>query len=282
MRIGPFAAAVAAVVASPAVIPARVARADVTACIAASEEAIALRKQGKLHESLRSLAACADPACPAEIKAECTQRITDVNAELPTLTLIFKDRSGNDLTGVKVTMDGAPFPGTLDGRAVPLNPGEHVFRFEAEGLPPLEKRMVLRMKEKDRRETVVLTAPPPPSFWTPQRAAGIAVMGVGVVGLALGGVFTGFAASAKSKENSNCTAASCINYPQAVADYDAATKNATGATIGFVAGGVLAAGGLVLFLTAPRPKPAAVTGRSFHISPLIAGSSGGLRLGGSF
>jgi hypothetical protein len=252
-------------------------------CIAANEEALSLRKQGKLRASLQPLAACGDPACPAEIKAECERLIAEVKSTMPTLTFVIKDRAGNDVTGVTVTMDGAPLSGALEGRPLPLDPGEHVFRFEAAGLPPLNRRLVLRVGEKDRRENVVLGAPPPPGFWTPLRATAAVATGAGVVGLAVGGVFAGFAVSAKSRENADCSAAACKSYPQAVADYEAAKKNAAGSTFGFVAGGVVAAWGIVMFVAAPRPKAApAEARRSFSVSPLVARSSGGLALGGSF
>ena len=280
MRSGPFVAAALVVLSS--LVEGRLARADDAACIAANDDAIALRKAGKLREALRPLAICADPACPAEVKADCAARISDIGSALPTLTLVVQDRKGNDLTQVTVTMDGAPLAGVLSGQPIPLDPGEHTFRFAAPGQPLLEKKMVLRAGEKNRREIVLMGAPPPPSFWTAQRVAGLTLTAAGVVGLGVGAVFGGFAISAKNRQNSDCTAAACAHYLQSVEDYDTAGKNATGATIGFVAGGVLVAGGVVLFLTAPKPKAAPATGLTLHLAPLLAGSGGGLSLGGSF
>jgi hypothetical protein len=283
MRLGPLGAALAAAVASLSAGPR--ARADDAVCIAANDEALALRKAGKLREALRPLAVCADPACPAEIKSECSLRIADVGAALPSLTFVVKDRKGNDLTGVMIRMDGAPLQGAFAGQPLPLDPGEHTFRFEAAGQPPLEKKLVLRTGEKDRREIVVLGAPPPPSFWTPQRIAAATLTGAGVVGLGVGAVFAGFAASAKSKQNSTCTPAACSNYLQATEDYDTAVRNATGSTVAFAAGGALAATGIILFLTAPRRTAAPAVGRTLRLSPL-AGSfmrpRAGLSLEGSF
>jgi hypothetical protein len=276
--------AVAAVIAGE-----RQARADaMTVCIAASESALGLKKQGKLRESLGPFAACADRACPDEVRAECEKQIESVKAQMPALTIIVKDRDGHDLFGVKVTMDGAPFTGAFDGRPLALDPGEHAFHFEAPGLVPIDRNVVLLVGEKDRRETIILLPIPAASYWTAPRIAGLVGMGLGVAGLVTGAVFTGFAASAKSKEQSDCASASaCINYLQAQEDYNTATKNGTGATVGFVAGGVLAAAGLVVFLTAPRPTAAPPvpprTGvRSLRFSPLVAAAGGGLSIGGSF
>ncbi|HLK37289.1 MAG TPA: hypothetical protein VKU41_11095, partial [Polyangiaceae bacterium] len=137
------------------------ARADDAACVAATETSLGLRKQGKLHQALKELAACAEPSCPAEIKTECSRRIAEIDDAMPTLILAAKDGTGNDLTAVAVSMDGAPLVGMLDGRAIAIDPGEHSFRFEAAGQPALDKNFVVREGEKDRRETVVIGPPAP-------------------------------------------------------------------------------------------------------------------------
>ena len=186
---------------------ARSASADDAACIAASEQSIGLRRDGHLHAALKQLALCADAACPDEMKTECVRRIDAVNAAMPTLVLVAKEGSGNDLSSVVVTMDGTPFAPSLDGRPLSVDPGEHMFRFETAGQPPLEKKLVLREGEKDRRETVVLGPPPPtvvppppappavaappPSSWSTQRTLAIASGVVGVLGVGLGIDYTG-------------------------------------------------------------------------------------------
>ena len=78
------------------------ASADDASCIAATEGALTMRQHGKLHDALKQLAACADVACPEEVKAECSRRINDVNAAMPTLILAAKDGAGNDLADVRV------------------------------------------------------------------------------------------------------------------------------------------------------------------------------------
>jgi hypothetical protein len=93
-----------------------------------------------------------------------------------------------------------------------LDPGVHVFVFEAKGLPPLTKQMVVREGEKDRREVVQLLSPTPapgalspsssltdrpvPPSPTPpprqgigmQRVLALVAGGVGVAGVAVGTV----------------------------------------------------------------------------------------------
>ncbi len=270
-------AAAGAVLAAP-----RGARADDAACIASTEASIPLRKGGKLHEAVKVLATCADPSCPEEVKAECAQRLQDVMRAMPTLSLVLKDQAGRDVAAT-VKVDGVLIPGAADGRPLDLDPGEHTIHVEAAGLLPVDRALVVRVGEKDRRESLVLVPPKPPSFWTTQRAVAATSIGLGVVGLAIGGVFTGFAASAKSRETTDCSTHACGNYPQAVADYNAASSNGTGATIGFAVGGVLAAAGIVLFATARKPRaPApAATGMVLRLSPVVAGTRG-LGIGGTF
>ncbi len=155
---------------------ARPAHADEAECIAASEQALTLRQQGKLHDALQQLAICSAASCSSEVKAECTQRIDAIDAAMPTLVLGAKDGAGNDLYDVRVSMDAAPLASTLDGRPLSIDPGEHTFTFEAAGTAPVEKKLVLREGEKDRHESIMIGTPPPtpavvPALPTPPPAA---------------------------------------------------------------------------------------------------------------
>jgi hypothetical protein len=276
----------------------RPARADEAACIAASEQALTLRQQGKLHDALKQLAICSETGCSSEVKAECTQRIAAIDAAMPTLVLGAKDGAGNDLYDVRVSMDGAPLATTLDGRPVAIDPGEHTFTFETAGTPPAEKKLVLREGEKDRHESVALGAPPPapvssppavplpppapaPTRWGPQRTVAVVSGGLGVVGVGLGIWFGAFAASSQSKEKTDCSAAECANRAQANEDYDTARKDAVGSTIAFVAGGALLAAGAVLWFTAPAEHAAGDAAR-LRVAPVLDTKSGRLVVGGEF
>ena len=257
--------------------------ADDTACIAASEGSLSLRQHGQLHEALKQLAVCSDASCPDEVKAECSRRIEDVKAAMPTLILAAKDGSGNDLYDVKVSMDGAPLATTLDGRPLSVDPGEHLFVFEEAGQAPVEKKLVLREGDHDRREGVVLGPPPPPipptppassrpTWWTTQRILALVSGGVGLVGVGLGTSWGLYAISSQNQEKKNCSAASCNNGPQANVDYSSAKNNATASDVSFAAGAAFLAAGAVLWFTAP----------SVQIAPAVGSRSGGLVLGGSF
>ena len=281
--------------------------ADDAACIAASEQAIPLRQQGKLHGALQQLAVCAAAACPGEVRAECATQIESIRGAMPTLILEAKDGAGNDLAAVRVTMDGAPLATTLDGSPLAIDPGEHTFRFETAGQPSVEKKLVLRHGEKDRRERVVIgsapaIAPPPPppqpqSSWSTPRTLAIVSGGIGLVGVGLGVAFSAYASSSQTREKADCSSSGCLNYAQAVEDYDTAKKNALGATVAFVAGGALLATGIVVWFAAPRHKGAgsgpratapgeprrpalSASARGVSVTPALVGTGGGLVLRG--
>jgi len=249
--------------------------ADDAACVAASEQSLTLRQSEKLHDALKQLAVCADPQCPAEVKEECSRRIVDIDNVMPTIILAAKDDAGNDLDAVKVSMDGASFAATLDGRPLSVDPGEHTFRFEVQGRSAVEKKLVIREGERDRRESIVIAvAPVPtaPSFWNAQRAIALIGGGAGVVSIGLGVMFGAFAISAQNQEKSDCSATSCLHFEQSVTDYNYAQMNATASTVMLIAGGLLAAGGIVLWFLAPR----------VHVAPMASAQTAGMSIGGEF
>ncbi|MGO9836766.1 MAG: hypothetical protein ACLP1X_21430 [Polyangiaceae bacterium] len=135
-------------------------------CLTANEGSIKLRADHRLREARAQLLICAAASCPADIRNACTQRVGKVNDAIPTVVFEVKDANDNELTAVAVTIDGQPLVARLEGTAISLDPGEHVFGFEAAGQAKVEKRLVIHEGEKDRRERVVMggaaVAPPAP------------------------------------------------------------------------------------------------------------------------
>ena len=103
---------------------------------------------------------------------------------------------------------------------------------------------------------------------------GLSTAGVGVVGLVLGAYFGLTARSKWQKANrvgGTCADAACPELTQQ------ASNAATLSTVSFVAGGVLAAAGVTLWLVAPK-------GGAEHASlrPAIGPGLAGLELGGAW
>ncbi len=285
------------------------ARADAAACIAASETEVGLRKQLKLRAALDQLSVCSAPACPAEVKAECDRRAADLNAALPTVVLGATDAAGNDLSAVTVTLDGAPFASALDGRALPIDPGNHTLHFQAAGKAPVDKTIVAREGEKARRVSVVLavaaatsvvatgaaTAPPSavapeapntPSSWSTGKTLALVSWGVGVVGVGVGTAFGFIANSDASTQRADCSATTgCTNRQGALDAHSSSLTAGNVSTAMFIVGGVGVVGGIVLWLTAPKgatqeKAPATTTGWRFD--PMLGTQGGGVMMSGRF
>ena len=247
--------ACAGLLASPA------ARADDAACIASSEQALTLRHARQAARGApRARALRADRGVPGRsARAECSRRIDEVRGAQPTLILAAHDGAGNDLSDVQVALDGAPLVTALEGLPVVVDPGEHTFTFRAAGQAPVERTLVVREGEKNRREGVVLVPPPAPPPVVPAPAAlrpraalvverpqatiALVSAGAGVVGVALGAGWGAYAVSSQNREKGDCSKAACPRPAQAGADYTTATQDATASTVAFIAGGALLAAG---------------------------------------
>jgi hypothetical protein len=271
-----------------------------TACIAANDKGLDLRKQGKLMDARRTLTACSIAACGAQISAACQKRIGDINAAMPSIVFSPKDGAGNDVVGVAVTIDGAAEAQPLDGRSLPLDPGAHAFRFEVAGQPPTDRSFVIAEGEKDRREKIVLGPPLAPASasttgavvtspaqahpGSTQKTVGFVVGGVGIAGIAVGSVFGIMASSKWSSSKSECASpSSCNSYAGAVTDHDTAVTDATISTIALVAGGAALVTGILLEIAAPRESTAtADSGTRLHLTPSAGPGSAGLILRGAF
>jgi hypothetical protein len=150
-------------------------------CVRAVERAQVARLEGKLREAHDGFVTCARAVCPDAIRKDCTRWVTEVEASLPTVVVDAAWADGRDLTGLTVLLDGRRFPEAAAGRAVPLDPGPHRFRFEAPGATPVETRSVIPEGEKNQVLRVVFSpidpaalaaarepAPPPtipPAAW---------------------------------------------------------------------------------------------------------------------
>ncbi len=255
---------------------ARVRAADPTTadCLVASDASLKLGNERKLRAQRSQLLMCAQASCPADIRKECTTRVDELNAQIPTIIFQVKDPAGADLSAVKVTMDGEVLAPRLEGTALSIDPGEHTFTFEIAGQPPVSKGFVIRETEKGRRERITIGAPAaePPVSPEPapasgeerssatglgaQRTLALVAGGVGVLGLGIGAVF-GVTAISKHNDAAQKCPDLCAD-GDGVKAWDAARTAGNLSTVGFIVGAVALAGGAALWLTAPA-SPAGAT-----------------------
>jgi hypothetical protein len=188
------------------------------------------------------------------------ERIAQLEKTAPRLVIVKPASPPADL---RIERDGVPVSDAEANAGVIVDPGDHLVRAAApkylawethvrvdENVPPVVVTMPSLQPEPtpppDR------TTPPPPSGLPPLRIAAIAVASAGLVGLVVGGVF---GANAISKKNdAGCDGVDCRNATPTGAQslHDAQTA-ATTSTVFFIVGGALVAGGVALWIFAPKP-----------------------------
>lgn len=196
--------------------------------------------------------------------------------------------------GLTITRDGDPVDETQWGTGLPVDPGKHVvlvsapgkksWKWEAEvgaGGATVSVNVPVLETEEKAPETPVETGMPM------QRKIAIGAGAGGVLGLALGGVFGGLTLGKVGDANKTCTQVNGVYQCDAAGAQarDDAKGLSTISTVGFIAGGVLLAGGVVLWLTAPsagQPSKEKTAARSLWIAPAAGPQITGFSAGGSF
>lgn len=246
---------------------------SVNECLAASDDSLKFNAAHKLRAEREQLLICASESCPREIREECVRRVDQVNQALPTVVFEVKDRSGADVTNVRVSMDNEVLTERLDGMAIAIDPGEHRFVFQIVGETPIERQLVIPMAQKNRHELVALapanvsgaaqsrpgTAEPPAiersGGLSQQRIFGIVSAGVGVVGIGVGTAFGLTAKSKKSDAEQLCPGDHYCDDQRGVDRWNDAKAAGNLATVGFIVGGLGLAGAAVLWFTDKQHSP---------------------------
>ncbi len=215
-------------------------------------------------------------------------------------------------TGLTILRDGVPVANEELGLAVPVDPGDHAVIVSAPGhvqrtvnahLGPENPNATVKVDHLDDSTPAPVPTPvpvpvapspapqpaPSPAPDAPagegdsgqtMRTLGIVGMGVGAAGLGLGAMFGLMAKSALDNSNSGPCNASDHCTPAGLSDRQDASNKATLSTVMFVAGGVVAAAGIVVFLAAPH-GPSSTVG-AVTVSPAPMAGGGGALLSGLF
>jgi hypothetical protein len=266
-------------------------------------------KLGKFVESWehyhRIVLEGAPPGAPQPIRDAidaAKKEMSDVEGHRAKVTLTVK---GPDQP--TVTLDGAPMSSAALGVERLVNPGQHVLHATAAGWQDADKtftvadgagaQVTLEMQAgaappaalpADATATPAPAAPPAsdqaPAADTsaapssgPWKTLGWVGLGVGGAGIVLGAVTGGLASGKKSTASgSPCASGPCSQGDLSTYQSDRSSYYTMGtiSTIGFIAGGVLAAGGAALLLFSPRGEssPAA----SAWVSPFVGPGSAGV------
>jgi hypothetical protein len=132
-----------------------------------------------------------------------------LDAVTPSIVVRAEDESGNDVTDVAVSSGPDLLVNSLDGMAIAVDPGEHVFTFQRPSEAPVTQTLTIARGEKFRAIDVKIGSRPTLALPTAASAqggsgmsserwaGGASLIGVGVVGLA---GFTWLGLKARSRE----------------------------------------------------------------------------------
>ncbi len=278
----------------------------------------ALVQQGKLVEAGERLVQCTrlpvsgDTAVQQQARTDAQSELDQLRPRIPNLKI---EIDGVDLDTVQVTLDGREVPRALLDEEQPVNPGSHHVvassgsdrREQDVQLAEREHRSIklhLKPGAPGAAAAPATSAAPAssaaPSEATPSSATASAPAAatqsqpapsstgrtLGYVALAAGGaglVFGGITGALALKKHSDlvadsehCNQSQCV---YAVEDRVSSMRTMrTLSTIGFVGGGVLAAAGITLLLTAPSSQQSGATGPELR----VAIGPGSLHLQGAY
>jgi hypothetical protein len=191
-------------------------------CAQAYEKAQEEKTAGRLNAAIEHLKSCIDPSCAKFIREDCVRWMDQTESALPTVVFSVRE-DGKDLTDVEIQCDNKPLTGTLDGKALPVDPGLHDFVFSIQGLAPMGRQVLIREGERNRiidvefsrpRESVAPPSPVPsakaalpvkPNLRSGARTLPYGLAGVGALGVAGFTVFAILGNSQKGELERTCS-----------------------------------------------------------------------------
>lgn len=220
----------------------------------------------------------ADDAQPLHVEAKATAR-QEREALLPRIPKL--QITLDEPAAAEVTLDGVEVPKALLGVSRPVDPGEHVV-VAVRGDVRREERVVLAEGESRtitlavKGEATEEKPPPRPPSIADESDAGLLqtlgwiAIGVGGAGLVVGAITGGLALDKRSSLDKVCQDKQCT--PEFHPDVDTYQTLRIVSGAGLIAGGALAAAGIVLLIVAPSaPTEASV---SIRVSPASLSVSG--------
>jgi hypothetical protein len=234
----------------------------------------------------------------ADWATKARQKAAALQPTLSKLSILVPHTS--EVAGLEVKRDGAVVGSGEWALPIPVDAGPHVVEASA----PNKKQWTTTVQVGTTKDQVAVSVPTledaeiaavtgglssvplAPSERTPaletspsstQRTLGLAAVGVGVVGAALGTVFGLNATSKHSDAKANCNADQSACNSAGAGQMKDARSAATLSTVAFIVGGAAIAGGAVLYLTAPK-KERAGGAQALYVSP----NGLGVGLGGAW
>jgi hypothetical protein len=107
-------------------------------------------KKGQFALAHVALLRCAEEPCPHAMRPLCAEELRQLEPRVPSVVLSARSSEGKDVVDARVLDHGVVIASSLDGRAVDVDPGLHVFRFERPGEAAQDVQVLVREGEKDR------------------------------------------------------------------------------------------------------------------------------------
>lgn len=200
------------------------------------------------------------------------QRLSELEPKL-TRVVVHVHPSTANLSGLRVTRGEVDVTTAQLGTPIPVDPGRHVFSAVAPGRERWTHEIVApagpATLEVQIPELAEEATPPAPRDGTAQKTLGLVAAGVGLGGLAVGSIFGLRALSKKEDAEPHCRGDLCDGTGLALRDEGMRAGDLS--TLFFVGGGVLLAGGALLFLSAPSGSGRSV---SVDLGPARIGIAG--------
>jgi hypothetical protein len=165
-------------------------------CVDAYEQSQRLRRDGKLRAAHERLLVCSSRSCPEAAQLDCARWLAEVEQAQPGAVVTARGPGGQELTEIRVLVDGEVAADRLDGRSIAVDPGLHTLRVETAQGRSLEQSIMFREGEKFRAVEFTFSpapAPAPPSASTsvpphPAEAEAPRTGGLPVASYVLGGL----------------------------------------------------------------------------------------------
>jgi hypothetical protein len=163
----------------------------------AVEQTETLRNEGHYRKARARLLECVNAQCGGDVRRRCAATLQKLDAVTPSIVVRAEDPAHDDVTDVTVSLGDEVLVTSLDGMAIPVDPGEHHFVFTRPGEAPVSQTLTIAQGEKFRALDVVIGSAPPSapapastavdaasSGSSERLVASATLIGVGVVGVA--------------------------------------------------------------------------------------------------
>ena len=177
----------------------------------AIEGAQTLVAADRFREARALLQQCVNAQCGGDVRRRCAVELQQLNQVTPSVVVRVEDERGNDLVDVEVRLGGETLATSLDGMAIPVDPGVHSFELRRPGFEPVTTTLTIARGEKFRSLDVRLgpgsadgSSASDGGLSTAQLASGLSLVSVGAAGI-VGFAWLGTKARSQERDLTECS-----------------------------------------------------------------------------